>query len=152
MSFYACREMFQDLAALADRHQLQMTCYIDDVAMSGVNASPAVLREARALIFREGLTAHKDRYFDPKNSKLVTGVIVHSDGISLPHSRWKKIKTAIAELTACGSDDERLAIYPRLVSRLYEAAQIDPKCRKLAEFHHNGWRLLKGAPPKAASI
>lgn len=135
--------MFDHLAALANSYDLRMTCYVDDVAMSGPSASIKVLREARALIFREGLTAHKDRYFGPRNAKLVTGIMVGMEGISLPHSRWGKIKSAIAAIGSCASDEDRLYIYPRLVSRLYEAAQIDPRCRSLAELHHKAWRALK---------
>lgn len=145
MSYYACSEMFGHLADLAAKYDLRMTCYVDDIAMSGPNASMAVLREARALIFREGLIAHKDRYFAPTSAKIVTGVVVGSDAIALPHARWKKIKAAVAELNSCSSDSDRLDIYPRLVSRLYEASQIDPQCRALAEFHHGNWRQLKGA-------
>jgi hypothetical protein len=143
MSFFAFRGMFDHLAALATHHELRMTCYVDDVAMSGPNASIQVLRAARSIVFREGLIAHKDRYYSPTSAKLVTGIVVGDDCIRLPHSRWRKINDSICALRACESDAERLELYPRLVSRLYEAMQIDPGCRRLAELHHRAWRELK---------
>ncbi|WP_347303598.1 reverse transcriptase family protein [Croceibacterium sp. TMG7-5b_MA50] len=143
MSFWACRSMFNDLADLANSHDLRMSCYVDDVTMSGERATIGVLRAARSIIFREGFTAHKDRYFAPQSAKLVTGIVVGADKIMLPHSRWKKINDAINAIHVCATDVERLILYPRLVSRLYEATQIDPRCRRLAEFHHEAWRTIK---------
>lgn len=120
-----------------------MTCYVDDVTMSGVGASSAVLHEARTMIFRAGLRAHKDRLFTSGGAKIVTGVVVGEAGIALPFSRWQKIQRATRDLEECTDPAEKLRLYPKLVSRLYEATQIDPRCRSRAEFHHAQWRMLK---------
>lgn len=145
ISYYAFKNLFDGLADLAMKHGLTMTCYVDDITMSGANASRAVLHEARTMIFRAGLRAHKDRQFAAESPKIVTGVVVGERGISLPFSRWQKIQAATRELAACKETEEQLRLYPRLVSRLYEAAQIDPRCRVRAEYHHQQWRLLKRA-------
>lgn len=143
VSYYAFQELFDDLAALARRHNLTMTCYVDDITMSGPGATNRVLHEARTLIFRAGLRAHKDHRFAPHEAKVVTGVIVGSLGIGLPFRRWQKIRTATRELKMCLVREERLKLYPPLVSRLYEATQIDPRCRVQAEFCHSEWRAYK---------
>lgn len=143
ISYYAYKAMFDGLAELAAHHGLVMTCYVDDITMSGPGASRAVLHEARSTIFKAGLRAHKDRSFTGDTVKIVTGVVVGTDGIALPFSRWQKINQATREIAACGDDAEKLRLYPKLVSRLYEAAQIDPRCRSRAEFHHGQWRELK---------
>jgi hypothetical protein len=143
ISFFAYKGMFDKLESLAIANELRMTCYVDDITMSGTNASINILREARSIIFREGLSAHKDRYFSELSPKVVTGVIVTAFGVSLPSSRWRKINDAANAIKACSTDAERLELYPPLISRLYEATQIEPRCRKLAEYHHKQWRALK---------
>lgn len=143
ISYYAYKAMFDGLAGLAAQHGLVMTCYVDDITMSGPGASRAVLHEARSAIFKAGLRAHKDRSFTADTVKIVTGVVVGPEGIALPFSRWLKINQATREIAACGDDAEKLRLYPKLVSRLYEAAQIDSRCRSRAEFHHGQWRELR---------
>jgi len=143
ISYYTFKSLFDDLAALADGHGLNMTCYVDDITMSGAGATRAVLHEARSMIFRAGLRAHKDRSFGEDGAKIVTGVVVGPHGIGLPFARWQKIRQATREISVCTDVAEKLALYPKLVSRLYEASQIDARCRPRAEFHHGQWRALK---------
>lgn len=142
ISYYTYKSLFDDLAAVATGHGLVMTCYVDDITMSGSGASRAILHEARSIIFKAGLRPHKDRSFTGNSAKIVTGVVVGRDGIALPFSRWQKIRQAIREITACEDDKKKLQLYPKLVSRLYEAAQVDPQCRSRAEFYHSQWRKL----------
>lgn len=143
VSYYAFKEMFDGLHALALSNGLVMTCYVDDITMSGDNASPRILHEARKIILRNGLGAHKARFQHGTGPKLVTGTMVTATGLELPFSRWKKITAQIRELNSTSLVEAKLAILPRLVSRLYEAAQVDVRCRRLAEFHHEEWRRLK---------
>jgi RNA-directed DNA polymerase len=143
ISYYAYKSLFDGLADLAAGHGLVMTCYVDDITMSGPNATNAVLHEARTMIFRTGLRAHKDRRFSSDVPKIVTGVMVGDDGIGLPFSRWQKIRDQTREIERCTDVAEKLRLYPRLVSRLYEATQIDPRCRVRAEYYHARWRQLK---------
>ncbi|QHD69617.1 RNA-directed DNA polymerase [Sphingobium yanoikuyae] len=151
ISFYTYKFLFDDLADLAAGHGLTMTCYVDDITMSGPMASREVLHEARTMIFRAGLRAHKDRSFSPDGPKIVTGVAVSKHGIGLPFGRWQKIRNQIRELERCDDDNQKLAIYQQLISRLYEATQIDPRCRISAEYHHARFRELKRVLAQAAS-
>lgn len=143
MSYYAYRAMFDEISEVAAHEKLTMTCYVDDITLSGMGASPRVLHDIRTIIFRAGLRAHKDRYSAIGGAKIVTGVMVGDEGIGLPFSRWKAIREEIRSLEAMTRREERLAKYPSLVSRLYEATQIDGRCRRLAEYHHQRWRILK---------
>ncbi|RYH00040.1 MAG: RNA-directed DNA polymerase [Alphaproteobacteria bacterium] len=143
ISFYTYKLLFDDLAVLADSHGLTMTCYIDDITMSGKLASRKILHEARRTIFRAGLRAHKDRSFSPNGPKIVTGVAVTTYGIALPFGRWQKIRNQIRELERCSDDNKKLVIYQQLISRLYEATQIDPRCRGSAEYYHAQFKELK---------
>lgn len=143
ISYFAYKDLFDELAELAVSNGLVMTCYVDDITMSGPGASRLVLHQARTLIFRAGLRGHKDRYFSGYDAKVVTGVIVGVNRIGLPFSRWQKIRAATQAMNTCEDRSERLALYPALVSRLYEATQIDPRCRLQAEFYHRQWRAAK---------
>tara|TARA_R110000822_G_scaffold184513_4_gene323851 strand:- start:244 stop:1209 length:966 start_codon:yes stop_codon:yes gene_type:complete len=151
ISFYTYKFLFDDLAGLADAYGLTMTCYVDDITMSGELASRQILQEARTMIFRAGLRAHKDRSFSPDGPKIVTGVAVTGRGIGLPFGRWQKIRNQVQELNRCTDDTEKLKIYQQLISRLYEATQIDPRARVSAEYHHARFRDLKRALAFAAS-
>lgn len=143
MSYYTYKSLFDELAGIAVEHGLVMTTYVDDITMSGPGASRAILHAVRSAIFKSGLRAHKDCSFDGDAVKIVTGVVVGPDGIALPFSRWQRINLATKEIAACADEEEKLRLYPKLVSRLYEAAQIDPRCRSRAEYHHGQWRELR---------
>jgi RNA-directed DNA polymerase len=150
VSYFAFKPLFDSLYNLATDHNLIMTCYVDDITMSGPSASASVLHEARKLIFRAGLRAHKDRQFGSGPGRMVTGVIVGNERLHLPFSRWKKIRADVRAISGAQTVAEKLAIYPRLTSRLYEAAQIDPCCRALAEYHHHQWKALKRSASEPA--
>ncbi|WP_116236200.1 reverse transcriptase family protein [Parasphingopyxis lamellibrachiae] len=140
ISYYAYKAMFDDIQSFAAKNHLVMTCYVDDITLSGANATLRQLHEVRKIIMRHGLRAHKAKWFMGLGAKPVTGVMVTKNGIELPHSRWKAIKADLKAIKQCANREEKLEIYPKLVSRLYEASQIDPGCRKLADIHHRLWK------------
>ncbi len=143
LSYYTFKDLFDRLHEMAERRHLRMTCYVDDITISGVGANNAVLHEARTMIFQAGLRGHKDRAFAPGQPKIVTGVVVDSTGLNLPFSRWQKIKIAEREVDQCVAPAEQVAKFKPLVSRLYEAGQIDGRCMTRARFHHERWRVAK---------
>ncbi|KWV93273.1 hypothetical protein AUC45_03940 [Erythrobacter sp. YT30] len=145
ISYYSFKAMFDEIEGLCVANQLTMTCYVDDITISGAGANRALLHDVRQIITRNGLASHKAKFFDQSRPKEVTGVIVKGNGIDLPHSRWKAIKESIREVKKAGSDEERLALYPALISRLHEASQIDPSCRPIALHHNQKWRELRRA-------
>lgn len=145
ISYYAFKSMFDEIEGLAFKYNLAMTCYVDDLALSGKKASEAVLHEVRMVIYKFGLKAHKEKYFRPGTPKIVTGLAVTDKTVRLPYARWKKIKHQIRELSLSTTNEQKLSTLQRLTSRLYEAAQIESKCRKMAEFYHAEWRTLKAS-------
>ncbi len=86
-----------------------------------------------------------EKFFDATRPKIVTGVMVKGNRLELPHSRWRAIRFAEKELVKAATDDQRLALYPALISRLHEAAQIDPACRSMALYHNQKWKELRQA-------
>jgi len=143
VSYYAFQTMFDEISAVCGENGLTMTVYVDDITISGPGANRRVLHEIRLIISRFGLRSHKAKYFDASRPKTVTGVMIKGNRLEIPHSRWKAIRASERQLAAATTDQERLEIYPRLISRLHEAAQIDPGCRITALHHNQDWRALR---------
>lgn len=133
ISYYSYKFLFDNLAVLAENNNLIMTCYVDDITMSGSNVSRKLLHEVRLIISRSGLHPHKDRFLTGNKSKIVTGVVVGKDGINVPHSRWKKVRHLERKIKKCSDDKKKEQLHHILSSRYYEMAQIEPKFRPLAE-------------------
>lgn len=145
ISYYSFKAMFDAINAFCTGNNLVMTCYVDDIAISGNGANRGTLHAVRQTMLRAGLHGHKAKYFDPARPKCVTGVMVRGDRLELPHSRWKAIRHSERQLANAKTDIERLELYPALISRLHEAAQIEPGCRGVALRHNHRWRELRRA-------
>lgn len=143
ISYYSFKEMFDEIERLCLASNVRMTCYVDDVTISGRSANRALLHDVRKIISRFGLASHKAQYFDASRPKKVTGVIVRGNKIDLPYSRWKSIRSSLRELKEAHSVEEQLKLYPSLISRLHEASQIDDSCRPIALYHNAAWRELR---------
>ncbi|HVJ42670.1 MAG TPA: reverse transcriptase family protein [Dongiaceae bacterium] len=126
ISYYAHKEMFDEVEALAKKHNLEMTCYVDDMAISGQHASRAVLFKARAIIAKHGLKSHKAHYFSAKKPKVITGVVATKAGYRLPNRRHQKIMEGFQAFRAADTVEAKLFVLRALISRLHEAASIDP--------------------------
>ncbi len=133
LSYFAYEGMFKEIDALAGSHGCLMTCYIDDMAITGPSATRRMIYDVRQIVRRYRLWAHKTKIFAPRQPKVITGVAVTKAGRRLPNKRRRAIAEGLASLEAATSDHERLAIMRRLTSRMYEAAQIDSTWRVRAQ-------------------
>jgi predicted ATP-grasp superfamily ATP-dependent carboligase len=143
ISYYANKQMFDQIEQIAAQNELKLTCYVDDLTLSGPKASRRVLHDVRRIIMRTGLRTHKGKYFEGKGPKLVTGVMVGLSGLYLPFSRRGKIRADEILARETGDPAERAKVLRRLVSRLYEASQLDSSCRQKAETYHQELRQLQ---------
>jgi RNA-directed DNA polymerase len=129
LAYYCFKEMFDELHALAIQCGLVLTCYVDDITFTGAGAAQC-LADARQIIASHGMRSHKVKSFPRGRPRIVTGVLVTSGGIRLPNRRHLKIKAQYDAFRRAQTDRQRLALLRSLISRLHEAAQIDP----------NSWR------------
>jgi len=143
MSYYAFKPMFDEIERLCAEKQLKLSCYVDDITISGRGANRSILHQVRTIIARHGLKSHKAQFFVEHQPKIVTGVMVKGNNIDLPNSRWKAIRSSLRQLNDTDTEQERLELYPSLISRLHEASQIDPSCRPIALHHNQQWRELR---------
>lgn len=143
ISYYAFKDMFDEIELICRERNLKMTCYVDDLTISGRGANKQLLHEVRLLINRAGLKTHKAKFYDAARPKIVTGAMVKGNRLDLPYSRWKSIRAAEKDLATAATSEEKLKLYPALISRLHEAAQIDQSCRAMALHHGQKWRELR---------
>ncbi|WP_167730251.1 reverse transcriptase family protein [Terasakiella sp. SH-1] len=127
LSYFAHRPMFEEIHALVETREAIMTLYVDDISVSGDHVSQNLLSKIRAIISRHGLRSHKSHYFPPKANKTITGVIIADGEMRLPNKRHLKIKKAFDAVNAADMSDEKLDLYKALISRVYEASQIEDK-------------------------
>jgi RNA-directed DNA polymerase len=138
LAYYCFKDLFDELHAAAIERNLVLTCYVDDITVTG-NGAARYLPIARSIIAAHGLRSHKVKSFRTGEPRVVTGVVVTPRGLRVPHQRQLKIKQAYDLLHRSEGKDAKLSVLPSLISRVHEAAQIDPgtwigKARELERF------------------
>lgn len=133
IAYYAFRAMFHEMAEMARSQNLVLTCYVDDITITGSNNLGQTVRELQSIIGRYGLRSHKVKMFAADRPKIITGVVVDGLGIKLPNKRHKAIADAFDELSRATSISAELDILNRLLSRLHEAGMIDPAFKSRAK-------------------
>lgn len=126
LAFYTFKPMFDEIEQFALTHGLKMTCYVDDMALSGPRANKAALFEVRKIIARYGLKSHKAHVFAATQPKVLTGVCNTPAGPRVPNKLHLKIKMGFDNLSSAKTSDARNAALRPLLGRLEAAGQIDP--------------------------
>lgn len=125
IAYYAFKEMFDAIHELARVKDLAMTCYVDDMSLSGVKASRSALHEIRKLIASHGLKSHKARFLPANRPMIITGVAVTDKGLRVPNRRHQAIADGFRQYRLAGDLPDAGRIYTKLVSRMHEAGQIE---------------------------
>lgn len=145
LSFHAHRALFDEISALAESENLVFTCYIDDVVLSGNNASARLIPRVRALIHKHGLEAHpsKSVAYRKGSAKLITGVVIRNGVIMVPHERLQRIRRLRAAVNGKRRDDQD-KLLEKYVGMLGEVSQID--------FRFRGWMLKETGRLKSMRV
>jgi RNA-directed DNA polymerase len=110
-----------------------MTCYVDDMALSGPRANKGVLYTIKGIIARHGLKSHKAHTFSGSQPKVVTGVCNTTAGPRVPNKLHLKIKNGFDALAKTKNSVEEDKVLRPLLGRLEAAAQIDPAFKARAK-------------------
>lgn len=145
ISYYAFKGMFDAIDAFAQSRGYALSVYVDDITMSGSGITWKDLQQLHHIIKSYGLEGHKSKISTGNKPRLITGVMVCGSQIQLPFARWRKIKELRNSLRKPAAAAEKEAVLRRLISTLYESAQIDPICRGMAEHYHHRLRQLARA-------
>jgi hypothetical protein len=153
VSYYAYKAMFDEMDAYARSKGYKLTVYVDDITMSGSQISWVDLQVLHRIIRKYNLQGHKTKISKGNRPRMITGVMIAGEHIQLPFARWRKIKELVKSVDCEVDLEAKEKLLNRLVSTLYEAAQVDPTCRRMAEHHHVQLRALKDERKrKAVSI
>ncbi len=132
IAYYAFRAMFHEIAELARAQDLVMTCYVDDITVTGSADQGQTVRDLQKIIGGFGLRSHKVKMFAAGSPKIITGVVVDGLAIKLPNKRHKAIADGFEEISQATTSEDELNALNRLVSRLHEAGMIEPSFKARA--------------------
>jgi len=126
VAFLAHQSMFDEIHELSLSAGCTMTCYVDDVVLSGSGATKALLYKVRGIINRHGLAAkrEKSKTFPAEKPKIVTGVVITSGGLTVPNKRLQDARRVrnLIKKTRDIKEKDRLRL--SLKGKLQEAKQI----------------------------
>lgn len=125
VAFFSARHMFDEVATLASASDCKMTTYVDDITLSGPNATKALLGEVRRIVSRHSLHTKqkKSKTFAANAVKTVTGAVIVGNRLRLPNQRHRRISEAHQEVRNSNEINRALAVRV-LRGRLQEASQV----------------------------
>ncbi len=150
LAYYAFLGMFREIETLAASQGLTVTCYVDDITVTGSANLGVTVQELQTIIARAGLRSHKVKMFAAGRPKIITGVVVDGFDIKLPNRRHRAIAEKFKELDQVDDPEEELRALNGLLSRLHEAGMIEPAFKARArsmERRRKEVRRRLAAPP-----
>lgn len=137
LSYLVNHDMFDELQLLADKNNITMTIYVDDVVFSSEHKISSKFRKTVLSIIKKyhyQVSRKKVKGYSKTYPKLITGVIINSQGnATIKNSLRKKI---IVEYTYLRDNQTNMQSRQRLRGLVTAAQQIDksayPNIRKFA--------------------
>lgn len=150
LSYFVNKPMFDELSVLAKLRELIFTCYVDDLAFSGVKVSRGLEQEVEVIVRRHGHSIAKDktRFYRRGSPKLVTGIVIKGGAISVPHERFKRMRALRAAIRTQRDPHRRLALAEKFNGLVGEASQIEPKFRIWSDGFRSNLAKYRSAVPK----
>lgn len=129
LSFYSNIVLFNSVYRLCLQSGCTFTLYVDDMIISGDNASKELLNSVVKEVYKHGYGYHKIKIFKGVPAK-VTGLIVSNGIVSLPYIRSKKIRE-LDDAVSIASGKLKSQLLASLVGRLSEAENINPEYKNI---------------------
>lgn len=129
LSYFACSRMFARISAMAEKKGLVFTLYVDDMMFSGEEATRQFASEVVRELAAYGFVGHKISYFPPGSVKVVTGVAVWHDRVSLPRRRYRKMRIFQSALRREKSYENAQLLASTLMGQYREAERLHPGSR-----------------------
>ncbi|MBW9266722.1 MAG: reverse transcriptase family protein [Candidatus Thiodiazotropha sp. (ex. Lucinisca nassula)] len=128
VAFFAAKNMFDEIMGYVSKYDCMLSVYVDDITVSGKNATKQLLGEVRKIISKHGyLTKQRKSFTYPESKpKQVTGTIVTSDDLRLPNQRHKKIWETRKQIKVA-DPVEKDRLMKSLQGRIQESKQITKK-------------------------
>lgn len=93
IAFFATQPIFNEIDGLAKQHGCKFTLYVDDITISGENATKKLLSKVRLIILKGGYKTknQKSMTFSAYKPKKITGAIVSANKLAIPNKQLLKI-------------------------------------------------------------
>jgi len=154
LSFLANQNLFDSIKSICEYEDCKLTLYVDDITISGENASPALLTKIASEIFNRGYGYHKIKVYKNQPAT-ITGLIVNEGKIYLPHERVKKIRELVDALDV-SVGPLRQQMLASLVGRLSEAEHINLRYKalriRIVSKYRKEWEEVVAARTKKAKL
>lgn len=145
LSYLVCANLFAAIEEHCKASECVFTLYVDDITVSGKNATPVLMMKIATEISRNGFSSHKYKSYQG-GSALVTGLIVKDGKLHLPHSRAKAIRDAEKTLSLTVTPKIKATFLASLIGRLAEAEYIDISYKirrqRILEQYKDEWRMI----------
>lgn len=154
LSFLANKKLFDAIKNACEKEDCKLTLYVDDITISGENASPALLTIIAMEIFNCGYGYHKIKVYKNQPAT-ITGLIVNDGKIYLPHERVKKIRELVDALDI-SVGPLRQQMLASLVGRLSEAEHINLRYKgmriRIVSKYRKEWNEIVAARTEKARL
>lgn len=127
VAFLTHKPMFDEIYAFSLKHGCTMTCFVDDIVLSGPKATKTLLQEVCEIIRRHSLIANHDKSitFPANKPRIVTGVVISPSGLSVPNKRLRAIRSDRELIKHTKNSREKNRLIESLQGRLQAAKQIE---------------------------
>jgi len=132
LAFFSAKPMFDELHEHALAHDIKDSCYVDDLTWSGTHATARFLWKAKQIIYRHGFEYHRARLYAPNKPKLVTGIKVVGNRITVPPHRDRELWDAIRALKKSNACTD-LKVADALISKAAAYAQVEDRFQRQAK-------------------
>lgn len=128
IAFYAHYYTFEEIKTLADTLRLTMTCYVDDITISGDKANQETLYKVRGILKKRGLESNsgKECIYNLGCPKAVTGSIIVGEELRLPNRKHKALYEEGKQIFALPDSEEKFKLLEIALGRAVAARQSDP--------------------------
>lgn len=131
LAYLSCQEMFDTLFAASIEANLKMTCYVDDLTLSGDKISKKWIHGCiKPTIKKYGMNSHKDKFFAAGQVKEITGVIVDGDTLKVCNRMHKSIHDLLMQISVTEDSPQLSDLYNKLIGKLSAAGQINDKFKQ----------------------
>ena len=126
IAFFASIDLFNKVDAYCKKEGCHFTLYVDDLTISGRNATKFLINEVRKVIRLNGLKAKrsKTQTFPAYSAKTVTGVILRGTESLLPNKRHKAIADTRRSFDNAKNPYDKEQLKVSLNGKLREAKQV----------------------------
>lgn len=150
LAFFAAKPMLDELNEHASAHEVNGTCYVDDLTWSGKKATAGFLWGAKLIVHKHGFVYHKDRVYTEHQKKVVTGVFISGDEMQVIPSRERNLWRSLNALGGV-NDGERLKAIASLIGKVSACSQIDARYLAKVKSLRQRQKIMK-KQPQAASL